>query len=345
MPRLNVLSASDFFLPSSCRAKNISMKARIFICSLLLALSVFIQPGHSEIIAVKAQPIPLIDAKPDAIKAGDLIYRGGLHLSAQDNRFGGFSALGISADGKRMISISDHAMTYSTNLTYDASGNLMGVGEGELSILVGLDGAPLAGKRWSDAEAMSPGVEGEIIVAFERDHRLWRYDPGATVPRVLRPPQELADMPANEGIESLTLLQDGRLLAITEGAEDETSKIGWVSNRGGWDVLTYISDKGFRPTGAATLPDGDVVMLERFYTPRSGVRVKIKRIRAADIVPAAELKGTLLADLVPPMNVDNFEGIEARRGNDGKTYIYIISDDNLHDDQRTLLLMFELQSH
>jgi len=319
------------------------MNVRFLICLVLLALTFAVPQGAAAPIAVKVQTIALIDGQPDTTKAGALIYRGGLQLSSTDKRFGGFSALGISTDGKRMISISDYAMTLSTNLIYDKAGNLKDIAGSEINILTDLDGAPLAGKRWADAEAMSPGVEGEIIVAFERNHRLWRYDPGTTVPRVLRPPHELADIPANDGIESLTLLADGRLLAITEGAEHEPSKIGWVSNPGGWDVLTYRTDKGFRPTGAATLPGGDVVVLERYYTPRSGVRIKIKRIPIADIEPAAELKGVLLADLVPPMNVDNFEGIEARRGSDGKTYIYIISDDNMHSDQRTLLMMFELQ--
>jgi hypothetical protein len=313
--------------------------------SVIIAVSLLLLPAvaASDSVEVKAVAIPLSDADPSAGKADALIYRGGLVLSADDPRFGGFSALGLSADGRRMISVSDAAVSFSANLSYDEKGSLAGLSGADLGTLADLDGTPLAGKRWSDAEAMSPGVEGEIIIAFERDHRLWRYDPGATVPRVLRPPLELADMPANAGVEALTLLQDGRLLAISEGSTDERASVGWISNRGGWDVLTYVPDKGFRPTGAATLPDGDVVVLERFYTPRAGVRIKIKRIRAADITAGAEIEATLLATLAPPMNVDNFEGIEAVAAPGGKAHIYVISDDNFNrGEQRTLLMMFEL---
>ena len=316
--------------------------------AIVVAAAILLSSGVAcaDSVEVMVTPIPLDNAAPQKSKTDALIYRGGLHLSAIDPRFGGFSGLGLSADGLRMISISDAAVSFSAELSYDQAGNLSGLKNPDLGTLAGLDGEPLAGKRWADAEAMSPGVEGEIIIAFERDHRLWRYDPGTTVPRVLRPPLELADMPENDGIEALTLLHDGRLLAISEGAPNERASVAWVSNAAGWDVLTYIPDKGFRPTGAATLPDGDVVVLERFYTPRAGVRIKIKRISAADIGPGAEVEGKLLASLAPPMNVDNFEGIEAVAAAGGKTHIYVISDDNFNrGEQRTLLMMFELAPH
>jgi len=310
---------------------------------LLAAVLVSAPPLRAEPVAVTATAIPL-DNSDAAVETVDaLVYRGGLHLESRDPRFGGFSALGVSADGRRMISISDAAVSFSADLAYDEKGNLSGLANTDLGTLADLDGAPLAGKRWADAEAMSPGVEGEIIVAFERDHRLWRYDPGATVPRVLRPPDELSGMPGNDGIEALALLHDGRLLAISEGSPDERASVAWVSNAAGWDVLTYIADKGFRPTGAATLPDGDVVVLERFFTPRAGVRIKIKRIRAADIAAGAEITGTLLASFAPPMNIDNFEGIEAVESRDRSTHLYVISDDNFNrGEQRTLMMMFEL---
>lgn len=312
---------------------------------MLVAAVLLVAPTivRAESVDITATVIPLNDSNPDENRVGDLVYRGGLHLSSNDPRFGGFSGLGLSADGRRIVSVSDAGASFSANLTYDDAGNLSGLSDSDLGTLADLDGTPLAGKRWADAEAMSPGVNGEIIIAFEQDHRLWRYDPGTTVPRVLRPPLELADMPFNDGIESLTLLHDGRLLAIAEGSPDERASVAWLSNPGGWDVLTYVAEKGFRPTGAATLPDGDVIVVERFFTPRAGVRVLIKRIRAADLAAGAEVEGTLLARFAPPLNIDNFEGIEAISAAGGKTHIYVISDDNFNRPrQRTLLMMFEL---
>ncbi len=300
--------------------------------------------AFAEKIDVDATPIPLIDSAPEQITVGKLEYRGGLHLTSSNRRFGGFSGLGISSDGLRMVSVSDGGTSYSANLEYDAVGNLSGMTSHDLGALADLDGTPVAGKRWSDAEAMSPGVEGEIIVAFERAHRLWRYDAGATTPRVLRPPEELNNMPPNDGIEALTLLNDGRLFAITEGSPHEPASVAWVSRRGGWDVLTYIAEDGFRPTGAATLPNGDVLVLERYYTARAGVRIRIKRIDGSKILAGEEISGELVADMAPPMNIDNFEGIEVRQDRQGRTFVYLISDDNFSGDQRTLLMMFELVS-
>lgn len=316
------------------------------ITSLAIGAFLFVFPASAmaEAIEVTANPIPLQNDTPEHITVGKLSYAGGLHLVTGDGRFGGFSGLGVSQDGERLVSVSDRGVSLSMRMTYDAKGNLIGGQDFDLGTLADRDGTSLKGKRWTDAEAMSPGVDGEIIIAFERDHRIWRYDAGATKPRVLRPPEEVQSMPGNDGIEALTLLNDGRMLAISEGSPREDFTVGWVSRVGGWDVLTYKTGDGFRATGAATLPDGDVLVLERFYTPRQSVRIRIKRVDHSTIEAGGEVRGALIAELSPPTNVDNFEGIDVRPGPDGTPYVYLISDDNFSDDQRTLLMMFKLNN-
>jgi len=295
----------------------------------------------AEPISVAATRVPLSAEAPGLDRVGRLIYRGGLWLRSDDPRFGGFSGLGISADGKRLVSVSDRGMSLALNLVY-ADGNLTGVTDADLGPLADLDGTPLQGRYFIDAEAMSPGVGGEIIIAFEGKHRIWSYAPGEVAPTELRLPAEAARLPENSGIEALTLLDDGRLFAIAEGSEREPTTLAWVSDPKGWNVMIYHSGDGFRPTGAATLPGGDVVVLERYYTPRNGVRVRIKQLAAASIAAAAELRGQIIETLAPPLSVDNFEGIEARLGTNGETLLYLISDDNFSDRQRTYLMMFEL---
>ena len=49
----------------------------------------------------------------------------------------------------------------------------------------------------------------------------------------------------------------------------------------------------------------------------------------------------MIARLAPPLTVDNMEGIAIRREG-GRTFVYLISDDNQSKVQRTLLLKFEL---
>ena len=321
---------------------------KIHLTTLLALIALFGLGGPAQAgpITVEATPISLHPGDAKVVSAGKLRFRGGLQLKSSDRHFGGFSGLGLSADGARMVAVADEGRRLAADLVYDAAGNLKGLAQTELDTLADLDGRPLTQKVDADAEAMSPGVDGEIIIAFERNHRLWRYLPGELVPRPLKSPDELSHLPENNGIEALTLLNDGRLLAISEGSGKNANAIAWVSDIGGWSVLTYALSDGFRATGAATLPDGDVLVVERRYTLRTGVAARVRRVAGKAVVPGAELKGELIAELRPPVNVDNMEGIEAirpmRGPNAGKTLVYLISDDNFNPLQRTLLMMFEL---
>ncbi len=299
-------------------------------------------PAAAEPIEVTFRPVALNASDPDQRRLGDLVFRGGLHLSSPHPRFGGFSALGVSADGRRLVALSDVGQRLNARLVYDRLGDLKGVFDADLGPMSRLDGLPLAARQESDAESMSPGVKGEIIVAFERNHRLWRYFPGRPTPEPLPPPVELARAPYNGGIEALTLLDDGRLLAITENFVTGAGVVGWISDVDGWSVLTYAAGGGYHPTGADTLPGGDVVVLERAFTRLGTEAARLKRLDGGSIAPGARLEGRVIAEFLPPVTVDNFEGVAVRRGEDGETLVYVLSDDNFKPDQRTLLLMFEL---
>ena len=299
-------------------------------------------PAAAGAIEVDARPVALNASVPEQRRLGDLVFRGGLHLTSPDPSFGGFSALGVSADGRRLVALSDLGKRLSARLVYDPLGDLVGVVDADLAPMSRLDGLALTTRQERDAESMSPGVEGEIIVAFERDHRLWRYFPGRTMPEPLPPPFELAGAPSNGGIEALTLLDDGRLLAITEKLGTGAGVVGWISDTKAWSVLTYATGGGFYPTGADTLPGGDVVVLERRFTLPGTIAARLKRLDGGSIAPGARLEGRVIAEMLPPVTVDNFEGVAARRGDDGETLIYVLSDDNFNPLQRTLLLMFEL---
>lgn len=315
------------------------------ISSILILLSVLTgqpNPAVAEVIVVQSQPLLLNPDNTNTNTVGSLVYRGGLVLSSNENRFGGFSALGVSADGRRMVSLSDRGNRFSANLLYDTDGQLVGLEKTDLSSLAGLDGRTLQSKKESDIESMSPGVAGEIIVSFERHHRLWRYLPGQIVPEPLPSPQGIDKLKKNSGIEALTLLEDGRLLALSEGSQKVETAIGWVSDVNGWSPLTYKLEDGFRVTGAATHPNGDVFVLERYYTLRDGVAVRIKRLSPDHVQPGAELHGHRIAEIRPPLSVDNFEGIDIRSTADNRSFLYLISDDNFNFLQSTLLMMFEV---
>ena len=141
-------------------------------------------------------------------------------------------------------------------------------------------------------------------------------------------------------------LADGRLFAIAEdlkaGPDAYRAWIGGGENPISWGLLSYEGTGLFRPVGAATLPSGDVVVLERRFTWVGGVASRLLRVAAADIVPGARLKGIELAVLDRPLTAANFEGIAAILGVNGATLLYLVSDDNYWALQRTLLFLFAL---
>lgn len=55
------------------------------------------------------------------------------------------------------------------------------------------------------------------------------------------------------------------------------------------------------------------------------------------------LRGRELAVLDAPLVIENFEAIAVRRCADGETLLYLLSGDNCHALQRTLLLMSALE--
>lgn len=309
------------------------------VATLLLAAA----PAWAAAIEVRAEPVPLNEKDPAGTTVGKLRYRGGIVLKSPDHRFGGFSGLAVAADGGYLIAVSDRGLRLSAKIVYGSDGNLAGLAEADLGALAGEDGRTLRSSTERDAEALAAGPSGEIIVAFERDHRLLRYLPGQRVPERLPPPEELAAAPANGGIEGLTFLEDGRLFAVAEELTRGGRAVGWVGDADGWSPLTYALSDGFVVTDLARLPSGDVLALERRYTMRIGVAARVRRIAKDAIAPGAELAGELIAELRPPLTVDNMEGISARRDSGtGKTLVYLISDDNFSVTQRTLLLMFDL---
>ena len=312
---------------------------RLFVAALLVAASIGV--AAAEPIAVDGRSVPLDDGDPARNAVGALRYRGGLDLSSADSRFGGLSGLAVSADGGRMIAVSDRGMRFDARLAYDGRGNLAGVREARLAILFGVEGRPLVKKKKSDAESLAP-VDGGLLVAFERRHRILRYAGTAPIPVALARPKGVKKAPKNGGIEALTALADGRLLALTEKLAMAGGRLGWVGDGKAWAPLVYVPKERFDPSGAALLPGGDVVVLERAYSPLSGPGARLVRLAHADVVPDGLLVGREIALLWAPLSVDNFEGVAARRGGSGETLIYLLSDDNFNPLQRTLLLMFEL---
>lgn len=293
-------------------------------------------------VAVAVSPVPLNGQDQTLERTGALIYRGGVEIAAPNEpHFGGLSGLGVSTDGNSFAAISDMGYWVRGRLDYDNAGNLVGVGNVRMGPLLDPQGRVIAGKARGDAEALASDGRGGSLVAFEQQHRLWRYEALDGPASVVEAPPGLEQAPANGGAEAVARLVDGRTLILTESLAVDGGSRGWIGKPGDWSALTLVTVDGFAATDAASLPDGDVLVLERRFPP---VGARVRRIDAAALAPGARLEGREIARLEGSDTVDNMEGLAVRRGERGETLIYLLSDDNYSPLQRTLLMMFELES-
>ncbi|MDA1100718.1 MAG: esterase-like activity of phytase family protein [Proteobacteria bacterium] len=303
---------------------------------------------------INTQPIFLNPEQPGQTHAGKLEYRAGFVLSSDSPNFGGFSGLSLSPDGDGLIAVSDHGDLLQARLLLDNKGWLQGLTEAELHRLRGVAGQPLSqrpDKRDQDAEAVARLGDGSYLVSFEVRHRILRYTSLSERPSLFAIPPGIAQAPRNGGLEAMTALPDGRILVLSEkfrttnsGDDGEGDYIGWLLAADGRSLgQVYWPSVGiFRPTDLAALPNGDVLLLQRRFTFSGGVGARLSRIAAARIKAGGRLIDEELAQLAPPMSVDNFEGLAVRRDPDGGWLVYLLSDDNFHPLQRTLLLQFHL---
>lgn len=292
------------------------------------------------------RPIVLDTRDPAADRVGKLVFRSGHSLSANDSRFGGWSDLDISEDGTRLTAISDRGYWFDARIEHEPAGGIHLLADARLGYLPNLAGfrQPSTG---GDAEGLSRTPEGGFLVSFERRHRVWFYPPAeppfSVRPRALPMPPEAARMPENGGIEALVRLPGGRVLALSEEMlAADGANAGWLGDGRSWNRLSYVAGPDFKPTGAARLPNGDILVLERRFSRMSVPGARIARLPAEAVRPGARLVGEELARIEPPMSFDNFEGIATRLDPQGRILIYVMSDDNYFWLQRTLLLVFEL---
>ncbi len=303
--------------------------------------------ARAQVVPLFSQTVPLNPRAPASTNIGLLTYRGGISLRSTDRRFGGFSGLHVSADGRRLLAISDRGAWLRLTLRYDGDGRLTGAAGARLGRLRAVNGEPLIGKR-GDAEALAVLPDGSMIVAFERRHRMLHYpataNPLSKRPRLFPAPPGLAGGPSNGGIETLLHVGRGYLLAISERQRAGPRSLrAWIGVDGGWRAFSYARQGGFRPTGAALLLNGDVLVLERRFLLGLGTAIRLVRVARRVIAPGRRIGGRVIARIEAPLTVDNFEGIDTRPARAGETLIYLISDDNFNPLQRTLLMMFSLR--
>ncbi len=243
--------------------------------------------------------------------------------------------------------VTDEGFWITATIEYDDNGFLTGLSGKIVHSLRGANGKRMKGKSNEDAEAMTEIADGSILVAFERKHRILRYPPGDNPLRNSSEPMPalpgLEDWSKNRGVEALVTLADDSVLALVEGKDGDTVTPALLLRDGVWEQLRYQRFGNYRPSGAARLPNGDLLILERRFTFLEGVGIRLVRLPAAAVVAGALLQPVEVARLLPPLTLDNMEAIAVRQNERGETLVYLLSDDNNNIVQRTLLLMFAFE--
>ena len=323
----------------------------------LLVLAVVPPPASSTGVALVSEPVLLDPAEPAHRTVGHLRYEGGLVVRAADERMGGLSSLRVGNDGASLLAVSDCGDLLAADIQRDAAGQLSGLDAARLIPLIGEGGRAL-GFDERDSEGLAREASGAILISFEGRHRVWRYppsDPPCRIPPIaVDAPSALARLPYNSGVETVVSLSDGRILLVAEGESScRGSTPAWIGRDGAWKEMVFPihceddSPKSpFRPTDAVSLPDGDLIVLERRFPP---VGARLRRISPEEL-SRGDLLGHEVALLETPLSLDNFEGVDAWRTSEGETRLLLLSDDNnclkgpasVPSTQRTLLLEFTL---
>jgi len=313
------------------------------------ALAQSVEPGRIPI-TVSARSIENFEPRnPGKSRFGELVFRGGLALTGSHPRFGGLSGLWRSRDGADLVAITDNGF-WLTAKVVTRNGRVAGLDSAELSPILGASGRPLSRSRYYDTESLSI-ADGIAYIGVERTHDILRFDwakEGVEArARIMPVPREVKRLPNNRGLEALGVAPAGHplagaLIAIAErsGKEDEPTA-GFIIGGRQPGLFQVRRHDGFDITDLAFLPGGDLLLLERWYKPLSGVGMRIRRVAGASVRPGAMLDGPYLIDADLGQEIDNMEGLSVHQAQ-GRTILTLISDDNFSFLQRTLLLEFEL---
>lgn len=281
-------------------------------------------------IAIQAAPVPLNPEAPGQTAIGGFVYAGGLELSsAETSRFHGLSDLAVSADGK-ITAISDEGDLVEGRLIFEDS-RLTGLTDVTLQPLSGLDGSPLPNKEMSDAEGLAILADGDRLVSFERQSRIWLYPAAGGPPRPVPTPE--ADFPLNGGLEALAPDPERGPDAYVAGGEESGQT--WLCRLASPCVAGPKVEKApeFGLVAMRRLPGDQTAYLLRAWDPLRGSRIVLTITGATGELARLEM--------AKPLTVDNFEGVDFVPRPEGGYRVYILSDDNFSASQRTLLLAFD----
>ncbi len=238
-------------------------------------------------IDIRVRPIESFDPRDTSRKQfGSLEFRGGLELSSSHRQFGGLSSIRVAANGSNFLAITDRGYWLRGRLTYSGDAPT-GIADAEIAPMLYSDGKPIQARGWYDTEALAEDG-GFAYVALERVHRILKFDTGKRgllARGVLVPvPPEMSKLPSNKGVECLMVAPkgspiSGALIAISERGLDEAKNIrGFLIGGPKPGLFSVKPSDDYDVVDCAVTPNSDVLILERHFSWRRGVAMRIRRV-------------------------------------------------------------------
>ncbi|MGL5446326.1 MAG: esterase-like activity of phytase family protein [Rhabdaerophilum sp.] len=282
---------------------------------------------------------------------GKLAFMGGLELRGDVPEFGGLSSAIIDPDGAGFIAITDHAHWVMGRLLADAEGRLTGLEDVRISAMQAPNGRRMKDTRFFDTEGLTR-IGNRLYVSVERIHQIVRFDIGPNGPGgravVAQAPESLRELKSNQGIEALGVMPAnsrfaGAFIAIAERAAPSAENDGipgWLLGGAQPGRFFVKRTHDFDVTDLGFLPGGDLVVLERRFSPFWGVAFRLRRIPLQSIAPGAIIDGETLIEANMAYQIDNMEALTIHRAPDGRVIFTLLSDNNFSVLQRNLVLRF-----
>ena len=207
-------------------------------------------------------------------------------------------------------------------------------------------------RRWRhDSEGVTIDSKGRLIVSFEEQAKIGRFDSKGRMKKSYKLPRKLFNVKnyrsKNKSLESVALHPKYGILTATE----------WPLKKSGRKEQTIYSLSGkewyFKAENAASsavvsievMDDGNLLVLERAYSGlRNPVVITLKKVWLKGCKKKRKKKCVCRSEVLAQFNssngwhIDNFEGLAKV----GKNRYVMVSDDNDNFYQRTLLVYFEV---
>ncbi len=257
-------------------------------------------------------------------------------LEMDNEAFGGFSSLEVSADGQTLVATSDRGTWLRANIRREG-GVMLGLEAARLSPILDSTGKPLDGYN-TDAEGLAMAADGSVYVSFEGNHRVMVQSDLAAIPDFVPKHPDFPKLQNNSGLEALAVDENGMLIAIPERSGGyEAPFIVYRFIDGSWNTDWSIPREGEYLVTGADVFEGQLYVLERDLEGLFGFTNRIRRFDMASGLQQAE---TLLT--TPAGRFDNLEGIAIWKTEDQELRALLISDDNFRFFQHSELVEFAL---